>query len=180
MDIELITRAAAFAAEAHKHQKRKASPEPYVNHVLRVAHMAVKAGLSAEAAAAAMLHDVVEDTEVTQAEIAAAFPPRVADLVDRLTKWWPDDADAQTKAEGKPRYYGRILEDAEATDIKLLDRADNLMDMVRMLPKARGWAERYLRKTEKEIRPMLEASRNEVAKRAYEEALRRLKAALAR
>ncbi|MFP5501914.1 MAG: HD domain-containing protein [Candidatus Sericytochromatia bacterium] len=178
MDIELITRAAAYAAEAHKHQTRKASPEPYVNHVLRVAHMAVQAGLSAEAVSAALLHDVVEDTRYSQKDIEAAFPPRVADLVDRLTQWWPDDADAATKAAGKPKYYARILEDAEAIDIKLLDRADNLQDMARMLPKARGWAERYMRRTEEEIKPMLEASKNEVAKRAYTEALRGLKAAL--
>jgi GTP pyrophosphokinase len=177
-ELELVTKAAAYAGEAHAKQMRKTGDEPYINHPLRVAHMATRAGLSAEAIAAALLHDVVEDTERTLADIEAEFPPRVAALVHLLTQWWPDDAPADVKAEGKPRYYGAILKEPEAIDIKLLDRADNLWSMVRMLPSYRGWAERYARRSEEEIGPLLTASRNDDARAAFKDALRALQRGL--
>ena len=179
MDMELVLRAAAYAGDAHAKQMRKTGDEPYINHPLRVSHMAVRAGLSAEAIAAALLHDVVEDTDRTAEDIRAVFPERVALLVHLLTQWWPDDAPPQVKAEGKPKYYRALLREAEAIDVKLLDRSDNLWSMVRMLPRARGWAERYLKRTREEIQPVYEASRNEVARKYYVEAVNALEQALA-
>jgi GTP pyrophosphokinase len=117
MDPELIMRAAAYAAEAHVKQKRKQGDSPYINHPLRVGHQAVQAGLSAEAVAAALLHDVVEDTPRTLADIQRAFPARVAALVDLMTQWWPDDAPQELKRTEKPKYYGAILKDPEAIAI---------------------------------------------------------------
>lgn len=178
MDMELVMRAAAYAGEAHKKQMRKSGDEPYINHPLRVAHMAVRAGLSAEAIAAALLHDVVEDTERTAEDIASVFPERVAHLVHLLTQWWPDDAPQNVKAEAKPVYYRALLREAEAIDVKLLDRSDNLWSMVRMLPRNRGWAERYLRRTREELTPVHAASANEVAKKYYVEAVNALQQAL--
>ncbi len=178
MSTELILRAAAFAGEAHGAQTRKGSPTPYVTHPLRVAHLASLAGLSAEAIAASVLHDVVEDTPFTREDLAVRFPERVVDLVHLLTKWWPDDAPAEIKVSEKPKYYGAILADEDAMAIKLLDRSDNLRDMVRMLPRMRGWAERYLSKTEREIRPILEACPNATARDAYVGAIAELRAAL--
>jgi GTP pyrophosphokinase len=179
-DMELVLRAAAYAGEAHKKQLRKSGDEPYINHPLRVSHMAVRAGLSAEAIAAALLHDVVEDTPRSLADIQGVFPERVAHLVHLLTQWWADDAPQPIKAEAKPKYYGAILKEPEAMDIKLLDRADNLWSMVRMLPSNRGWAERYLKRTLDEVGPVYKASRNEVAKKYYLEAVSALQAALAK
>lgn len=178
MDLELVTRAAAFAGGAHRDQLRKEGSEPYINHPLRVAHACVRAGLSAEAVAAAMLHDVVEDTQVEQQAIEAQFPARVAELVRLLTKWWPDDAAADIKNEGKPVYYGAIASDAEALAVKLLDRADNLESMVRMLPRGRDWALRYHRKSTREVAPLAEVCTNEFACQAFYEALARLADAL--
>jgi (p)ppGpp synthase/HD superfamily hydrolase len=178
MSLELVLRAAAYAAEAHGTQTRKGSPEPYINHPLRVAHEAAEAGLSEEAIAASLLHDVVEDTEASLEDVRARFPERVAHLVDLMTKWWPDDAPKDIKTSEKPKYYGAILKDPEAMAIKLLDRADNLHDMVRMLPKMRSWAERYLKKTESEIRPIFEACPNEQARQAYAKAIADLHRAL--
>lgn len=180
MALELVLRAAAFAAEAHVEQTRKQSTEPYINHPLRVAQAASEAALSPEAIAAALLHDVVEDTGVTLEDLRGRFPERVVHLVDLLTKWWPDDAPLAVKREGKPRYYGAIRRDMEACAIKLLDRADNLADMARMLPQARGWAERYLKKTREELAPIHERSDNAYARARYAEAVAALEAALAR
>lgn len=177
-DIALVTRAAAYAAEAHVKQKRKAGDEPYINHPLRVAQAAAEVGLDAEAIAAALLHDVVEDTGRTLDDLAAHFPPRTLDLVRRMTKWWPDDASAAVKLEGNPRYYGAILEDPAATAIKLLDRADNLWSMVRMLPQLQDWAQRYYRKSQEEVAPLAEVAINREAAARFTAAHRALAAAL--
>lgn len=178
MSVELVMKAAAYAGEAHGTQTRKGSPMPYVTHPLRVAEVAARAGLPSEAIAASLLHDVVEDTPVTLDDLRARFPERVVQLVDLLTKWWPDDAPKDLKASEKPKYYGAILADPDAMAIKLIDRADNLRDMVRMLPRMRSWAERYLSKTETEIRPIAEACPNPVARREYAQALADLHRAL--
>lgn len=174
----LVARAAAYAAEAHVKQKRKAGDEPYINHPLRVAQAAAEVGLDAEAIAAALLHDVVEDTDRSIEDVAAHFPPRVVDLVRRLTKWWPDDAPAEVKRDGNPVYYGAIREVEDAVAVKLLDRADNLMSMVRMLPRARNWAVKYHRKSLDEVAPLAGACANAGAIKAFEDAAAALAAAL--
>lgn len=178
-NIDLIFKAASFAAEAHAFQKRKVIGEPYVNHPIRVAREAWKVDLPIEAVVAAFLHDTVEDTPVRLEELSEIFPTRVVDLVRLMTKWWPDDAEPEVKEREKPRYYGAILQDQDAIHLKLLDRADNLADMARMLPKARDWAERYLMKTEKEFGPLLQAARNPVVRQVFEDALKALRGALA-
>lgn len=175
-----MMRAAAFAAEAHAKQKRKIGNIPYVNHVIRVGHGAAQAGLSTEAVAAALLHDVVEDTRYTLEDLKRRFPDRVVELVHLMTQWWPDDAPQEVKEREKPKYYGAILKDPEAIDIKLLDRADNLRDMVRAIPSARRWAEKYYARTKEEITPLYEASRNEKIRNAYGEAFDALRRALDR
>jgi GTP pyrophosphokinase len=178
--LELILRAAAFAAEAHKKQKRKAENVPYVNHLIRVAHQAARAGLSTEAVAAALLHDVVEDTRATLNDLRRAFPERVTHLVHLLTQTWPDDARKEVKEREQPRYYAAILKDPEAVDLKLLDRADNLRDMVRVVPQARRWAESYRDRTRKELAPLYESCLNEAVRETYRSALKALEDALRR
>jgi (p)ppGpp synthase/HD superfamily hydrolase len=90
--MRLITHAASFAADAHREQTRKENGCPYINHPARVAAVGAMAALPPHAIAAAYLHDVVEDTPVTIEQVFDSFGPTVGDLVDRLTKWWPDDA----------------------------------------------------------------------------------------
>ncbi|MBO9542139.1 HD domain-containing protein [bacterium] len=177
-EMSLVLRAAVFAAEAHVGQRRKGLDEPYINHPLRVAAAVEACGLPPEAVAAALLHDVVEDTLVTQKLVEAEFPARVAHLVRLMTKWWPDDAPAEVKREGNPKYYGALREDPDALVIKLLDRADNLRDMARMLPKARDWAARYLKKTELEFASLLPLTANVQARQRFEEAVLALRQAL--
>src|SRR5580704_12145664 len=83
-----ILRAATFAAESHGNQRRKgAAAEPYINHLLEVAHL-VSQGLSApdtNLIMAALLHDVVEDSGVTHQELVERFGTDVADLVAEVT-----------------------------------------------------------------------------------------------
>ncbi|HEY9855258.1 MAG TPA: HD domain-containing protein [Stenomitos sp.] len=180
-DMDLVLKAAKVAAEAHSNQRRKGNAEPYINHPLRVAHQAERCGLSATAIAAALLHDVVEDTPVTFADLRREFPEPVVHMVDLLTKWWPDDAPTEVKSVEKPKYYGILLgEKGEAIEVKLLDRADNLNDMTRMLPRNRGWAERYLKKTRREFEAVLAVSQNDGAQEIYRQAIRRLEQALGR
>ncbi len=81
-----IRQAFEFAKEAHKGMKRR-SGEPYILHPIAVAKIAVKEiGLGRKSVIAALLHDVVEDTDYTLEDIAALFGPKIASLVDGLTK----------------------------------------------------------------------------------------------
>lgn len=171
MSCETILAAAVCAAEAHAKQKRKVTGEPYFNHVLRVAEHAAKAGLSEEAIVAALLHDSVEDTKMTYTDLSNRFSRRVTMLVKLLTQWWSDFADPQIKAIEKPKYYSAILKDQDAMAIKLLDRADNLIDMARCLPKAKDWAARYLYRSERDLIAIHRTCNNQYARARYQYSL---------
>ena len=81
-----ILRATLFAARAHAGQVRKgAAAEPYVNHVIEVAAILAEAGAPLEAVLAGLLHDTVEDTEATEADLVAAFGAGVAAIVAEAT-----------------------------------------------------------------------------------------------
>ncbi|MGD8813971.1 MAG: bifunctional (p)ppGpp synthetase/guanosine-3',5'-bis(diphosphate) 3'-pyrophosphohydrolase, partial [Anaerolineales bacterium] len=84
-DRDLIERAYRTAKDAHKGQKR-ASGEPYIQHCIAVAAIQVEMGADAPTIAAALLHDTVEDTSVTLADLKRDFGPEVAKLVDGVTK----------------------------------------------------------------------------------------------
>lgn len=113
-----------FAAKAHQGQKRKKSGDPYIVHPMRVAQMLTLGDTSTivqpHMVVAAILHDVVEDTEVTQADIYKEFDYAAAVLVEVLTK-----DPKQTKGE----YVRGVIEHSlEASLIKVADRLDNLRD----------------------------------------------------
>ena len=97
--VQAILQAASFAAEKHAAQRRKgAAAEPYVNHLLEVAHL-VSTALSepdTNLVIAALLHDVIEDSGVTKDEVAERFGTDVPDLVAEVT-----DDKALPKAERK-------------------------------------------------------------------------------
>lgn len=114
----LIEDVETFAAAAHAGQVDKAG-QPYINHPRRVAAAVAAAGLDEEAVAAAWLHDVVEDCDVTLDEIEVRFGPQVAHLVGLLTRIPDMDKDV---------YYQRLRddEDQRGVVIKKADIADNL------------------------------------------------------
>jgi guanosine-3',5'-bis(diphosphate) 3'-pyrophosphohydrolase len=131
---ETLARAVAVAMTAHQGQTDKAG-QPYALHVMRVmlAVAEVKPALPTEALVAAVLHDVVEDTEVTIEQIEREFGEEVAALVALLTK---------TPHEPNDLYYGRLKTNPIAATVKIADLRDN-MNMKRLPdPTAKDW-ERY-------------------------------------
>ena len=100
--VDIITRAFNFAKHAHKGVRRN-SGEPYILHPIAVARIvSEEIGLGSTSICAALLHDVVEDTEYTIEDIANLFGPKIAQIVDGLTKIsggiFGDKASAQTDA----------------------------------------------------------------------------------
>ena len=124
-----ITRAFQIAKKAHSGTRRK-SGEPYIFHPLAVAMIAVKeVGLGPIAVVCALLHDVVEDTDITLDELRLLFGERVATIVDGVTKI--DDVMVMQQAESKQaENYRKILlsmcNDAYVIFLKLCDRLHNM------------------------------------------------------
>ncbi|HEY8380283.1 MAG TPA: HD domain-containing protein [Nannocystis sp.] len=87
----IVARALEFAVVAHGDQTRKGTAIPYVSHLLQVSGLVLEWGGDVEQAAAALLHDVVEDTARTLAEVEAAFGPGVAAIVADCTDTEPDE-----------------------------------------------------------------------------------------
>jgi len=113
----MLEQAIAFAVEAHQGQV-DAAGEPYILHPLRVMLMVRAFGMDEEEQAAALLHDVVEDTDVRIADIERHFGPRVDDLVYALTRQEGEDYTA---------YIDRVIAAGVAAQtIKKIDLMDNL------------------------------------------------------
>lgn len=132
-DIVLIAKAHDFAARKHAAQRRKgADQEPYVNHPAEVAYLVAVAtdGKDPAAVAAAQLHDVIEDQDVTREEIAREFSEEIADLVVEVTddKALPKRERKRLKIERAPfmSRRGKIL--------KLSDITANLRSLLRSPP----------------------------------------------
>ncbi|MEI6754540.1 MAG: RelA/SpoT family protein [Paludibacter sp.] len=126
--IELITKAFNFAKTAHKGIKRR-SGEPYIMHPLAVARIVVKEiGLGSTSICSALLHDVVEDTDYTVEDIENLFGPKIAQIVDGLTKIsggvFAEKASAQ--AENFRRLLITMSEDIRVILIKIADRLHNM------------------------------------------------------
>lgn len=132
-DTTLILKAAAFAAYKHRDQRRKdANASPYINHPLELARVLSEVGGVSDAATlcAALLHDTIEDTGTTSAELAQSFGPEVAALVEEVT-----DDKALPKAERKLRQieHAATMSD-KAKRIKLADKICNLTDVAHSPP----------------------------------------------
>jgi GTP pyrophosphokinase len=126
-DKELVKRAFDLANDAHKNVKRK-SGEPYIVHPLEVALVVAKEiGLGPTSIAAALLHDVVEDSDYTLEEIDRLFGPTVARLVDGLTKIaGVFDQDTSLQAENFRKMLISISDDVRVILIKMADRLNNM------------------------------------------------------
>jgi GTP diphosphokinase / guanosine-3',5'-bis(diphosphate) 3'-diphosphatase len=127
VDRELLTRAFRFAAKAHEGQQRR-SGEEFIHHPYSVARICSELQLDDETIAAALLHDVVEDTEVTLDEVIAEFGEEIAQLVDGVTKLTRVHFQSREQAEAE-NYRKMILamaQDPGVILIKLADRLHNL------------------------------------------------------
>jgi GTP pyrophosphokinase len=123
----LIRNAYAIAREAHSGQTR-ASGEPYIDHPVAVAEILLDLHLDAASIAAALLHDVVEDTRITKDQIEALFGGEIAHLVDGVTKL--TKLEAQSKEDAQAGTYRKMFiamaDDPRVVLVKLADRLHNL------------------------------------------------------
>jgi guanosine-3',5'-bis(diphosphate) 3'-pyrophosphohydrolase len=149
-----LRRALAFARARHGAQTRRGSSTPYWVHLVRVAMELAQWGETAPVLLqAALLHDTVEDTPTTVAEIQVGFGREVADLVDWLTA--PDDDQTALRD-----YYHRLLTRGphRARMLKLADRVDNLRSIQALVMRTgeryRRWAGSYLNRTNWQVLPL--------------------------
>lgn len=128
-----IKEAFEFANEAHKGVKRR-SGEPYILHPLAVAKIATKEiGLGTTSVISALLHDVVEDTDYTVEDIAAIFGPKVASIVDGLTKIsGVMGSDTSQQAESFRKMILTLADDVRVILIKIADRLHNMRTLASM------------------------------------------------
>lgn len=126
-DAEFIRRAFEYAQTAHLGQLRR-SGEPYITHPVAVAMILAELQLDATTLAAALLHDVVEDTKVTDEEIVRQFGAEVAALVDGVTKLKriKFDSSEEQQAENLRKMFMAMAKDIRVLLIKLADRLHNM------------------------------------------------------
>lgn len=130
-DKKLIRKAFDVAVDAHQEQRRK-SGEAYIFHPIAVAKIvASEIGLGATSIAAALLHDVVEDTEISVLDIEKMFNPKVAQLVEGLTKISKiqKDLNSSMQAENFRKMILTLNDDVRVILIKLADRLHNMQTM---------------------------------------------------
>jgi len=130
-DKKLIRKAFDVAVDAHQEQRRK-SGEAYIFHPIAVAKIvASEIGLGATSIAAALLHDVVEDTEINVLDIEKMFNPKVAQLVEGLTKISKiqKDLNSSMQAENFRKMILTLNDDVRVILIKLADRLHNMQTM---------------------------------------------------
>ncbi|MCR5148678.1 MAG: bifunctional (p)ppGpp synthetase/guanosine-3',5'-bis(diphosphate) 3'-pyrophosphohydrolase [Eubacterium sp.] len=127
-DFTMIEKAYRLADEAHKGQKRK-SGEPYIIHPICVGIILAELEMDKETIAAGLLHDIIEDTEVTKEEIAMEFSDEIALLVDgvtKLTKLNLSQDKIELQAENLRKMFLAMAKDIRVIIIKLADRLHNL------------------------------------------------------
>jgi|TARA_B110000967_G_scaffold185805_1_gene206400 GTP pyrophosphokinase len=130
-DKELIRKAFEIAVDAHSNQRRKTG-EPYIFHPIAVAKIvAMEIGLGATSIAAALLHDVVEDTEYTIDDIEQLFGETIARIVNGLTKIsrLNKEQDASIQAENFRKMLLTLHDDVRVILIKIADRLHNMQTM---------------------------------------------------
>jgi GTP pyrophosphokinase len=127
-NVGLIQRAYEAATEAHAGQVRS-SGEPYITHPVEVAHYLARLQLDPETIAAALLHDVPEDTDISLADIERRFGREVARLVDGVTKlgkFGSARSMEEQQAENIRKMFMAMAEDVRVVIIKLADRLHNM------------------------------------------------------
>ena len=133
-----VRKAYLIGARAHAGQTRK-SGEPYITHPVAVAHILAELGMDAETIIAAILHDTLEDTPLSRAELEAEFGTTVAELVDGVTKL--DKLRFRSVAEAAAESFRKMLlamaRDMRVILIKLADRLHNMRTLTSMVPEAR-------------------------------------------
>ena len=128
MDFKLIVRAAVYAAEKHKYQRRKGFNQvPYINHPLKVAELLIDCGEEdINVIIAAILHDVIEDTDATAEELSEKFGETVSLFVLELT----DDKEMPIAERKELQIHNSHALSDSAKKIKIADKICNIHDIV--------------------------------------------------
>ena len=132
-DTTILLRAAHFAARRHRAQKRKGSAaEPYINHPLAVAELIANVGRVTDSLtlAAALLHDTVEDTDATLADIEREFGAEIRGIVAELT----DDKSLPSEERKRLQIVNAPNASRRAKIVKLADKSINVADIARDPP----------------------------------------------
>ena len=133
-DKELIQKAYDFAYKAHEGQLRK-SGEPYFNHVFATAKNLADLGMKAKTMAAGLLHDVIEDTPITEEDIKKEFGEEILSLVNGVTKLGTVRYKGiERKVENLRRFFVSMAEDLRVLTIKLADRLHNIETLEHVRP----------------------------------------------
>src|SRR3954469_16757916 len=134
-DLAVVDRAFDLAVEAHSTQVR-ASGEPYVTHPIASAQILAELGIDPVAVAAALLHDVPEDTEYSLADVEDAFGAEIAHLVDGVTKLsrFSTHTHEQQQAENIRKMFLAMADDIRVVLIKLADRLHNMRTLGALKP----------------------------------------------
>ena len=137
-DIEAVRKAHDFGARMHAGQKRT-SGEPYIYHPLAVARVLAEMRLDHQTICAAILHDVIEDTDITKDQLATDFGADVAELVDGVSKL--EKVEGMSRAEIQAESFRKLLlavtQDLRVILIKLADRLHNMRTLGAMAPDKR-------------------------------------------
>ena len=144
--VKQVYRAYLFGAEAHEGQHR-ASGEPYIYHPLQVAKILAEMRLDHQSIEAAILHDVIEDTETAKAQISDRFGKEVAELVDGVSKLTliSFESKAEAQAENFRKMVLAMAKDIRVILVKLADRLHNMRTLSALpLPKRRQIARETL------------------------------------
>jgi GTP pyrophosphokinase len=138
LDPELLARAYRYSERAHEGQTRS-SGDPYVSHCVEVAKILAELQLDSVTVAAGLIHDVVEDTVITVADVEREFGPEIAQIVDGLTKI--GNLPMHSKEERQVENYRKLLlsvaKDARVILIKLADRLHNMRTLDYLAPEKR-------------------------------------------
>ncbi len=144
-DVEYVRQAVEFSRTAHEGQLRQ-SGAPYVTHPIAVARILTPLHMDVQAIVAALLHDVIEDTDITTEQVAEQFGKPVAELVDGLSKL--DKLQFETREDAQAENFRKMLlamaRDVRVILIKLADRLHNMRTLESM---ARDKCERIARET---------------------------------
>ena len=138
VQIDLLKQAYLVAHDAHEGQMRS-SGEPYITHPVAVAHNLAKMHLDYETLMAALLHDVIEDTDVTKDELAELFGHTVAELVEGVSKLdkLTFDNKEEMQAENFRKMVLAMTQDIRVILIKLADRTHNMRTLGALRPEKR-------------------------------------------
>lgn len=128
-NLQAIFKALKYAADKHQNQRRADyAPLPYINHLIKVTDILLHLGISdTEILQAAILHDVIEDTDATKASLAELFGEKVAHIVEELS----DNMELSYHARKKLQVVGAHELSTEARIIRIADKIANMRDIVR-------------------------------------------------